>query len=169
MDCIYNGIDISEESINFAKKNYGSLTNVSFQVYEGKKIPFENNTFDLVFMSCVMHHIKSDDHKSIIEECKRVLKDNGLIIIFEHNPNNPLTLKAVNTCPFDKDAVLLKSKQLKNLFVSCGLKDVLVRYTIFIPRKGILEKLTFIEKFLYWLPIGGQYYIVGKKQSNKVI
>lgn len=164
-NCSYSGIDISGESVDIAKEQYCSLGNVTFEVYDGEHIPFEDDSFDMVFIACVMHHIKSDNHKNIISECRRVLKDQGSLVIFEHNPNNPVTMKAVNTCPFDKDAVLMKSKYLKNLMTECGLTDAKVRYTIFIPRKGILEKLVPIEKGLYWCPMGGQYYVTAKKQE----
>ena len=161
--CSYSGIDISEESVKIAKEKYNSVKNASFSVYDGEKIPFEENSFDLVFIACVMHHISTNYHANIINECKRVLKKNGKLIIFEHNPYNPLTLKAVNTCPFDKDAVLMKAKYLKKLCLSCGLSDISARYTIFFPRVGILEKMTPIEKHLFWFPIGGQYYVIAKK------
>ncbi len=161
----YTGIDISEESVDVAKKQYSSLGDVSFEVYDGEHIPFEDNSFDLVFIACVMHHIKSDNHKQIVSECRRVLKDQGSLVIFEHNPNNPVTMKAVNTCPFDKDAVLMKSKYLKRLMTDCGLAGAKVRYTIFIPRVGILEKLVPLERGLYWCPMGGQYYVTANKQE----
>ena len=42
-------------------------------------------------------------------ELKRVLRAGGACVIFEHNPLNPLTVQAVNTCPFDENAVLIKA------------------------------------------------------------
>ena len=164
-NCVYSGIDISQKSVDRAREQYGSIENVSFEVYDGEHIPFEDNSFDMVFIACVMHHIKSDHHPSIINECKRVLKNQGSVVVFEHNPNNPVTMRAVNTCTFYKDAVLMKSKYLKKLMASCGLSDVKVRYTIFMPRIKILELLVPLERILSWCPIGAQYYVIGKKNA----
>ena len=162
-ECDYYGIDISKESINIAKQRFSSQNNANFKTYNGEKIPFENDTFDVIFIACVMHHIDSSNHKKIMRECRRVLKKGGKLVIFEHNPYNPLTIKTVNDCPFDEDAVLMSSKYLKKLVAYIGFKRVKVKYTIFVPRIGLLEKLVFIEKYLYGLPIGGQYYICAEK------
>lgn len=161
--CIYSGIDISKKSIEIAQNRYNNINNADFINYDGETIPFDDCYFDVVFISCVMHHINSKKHKRIIKECRRVLKKGGLLIVFEHNPLNPLTVKTVNDCPFDADAVLMTSKYLKSLVKFIGFKSSVVRYTIFVPRKGIFEKLLGIEKYLYSIPVGGQYYIVSKK------
>lgn len=161
--CNYYGIDISKESINIAKQKYGSCKNVSFSTYNGRKIPYEDGCFDIVFIACVMHHINYRNHKKIIKECMRVLKSGGKLVIFEHNPYNPLTVKTVKDCPFDEDAVLMSSKYLKRLVKYIGFRKVNTRYTIFVPRIGMLERLAVFEKYLYKLPIGGQYYIIAEK------
>jgi len=98
-----------------------------------------------------------------MNECKRVLKENAQLIIFEHNPYNPVTMKLVNTCPFDVNAQLLTYPVSKELLNRTGFSIKKKRYTIFIPRKGFLEKLTGIEKLLTWLPMGGQYYVIAGK------
>ena len=43
------------------------------------KLPYKNNFFDVVIASDVLEHIKSD--KEALEECKRVLKRHGYLII----------------------------------------------------------------------------------------
>jgi predicted SAM-dependent methyltransferase len=44
-------------------------------------IPFENNTFDVVYHSHVLEHFNQSDGKKFIEECYRVLKPGGIIRI----------------------------------------------------------------------------------------
>lgn len=154
----YQGIDVSEESVKIARSNNDNAD--VFMAYDGKTIPFPDGTFDVVFIACVMHHILPENRANIISECRRVLKKGGKLIIFEHNPNNPVTMKLVNTCPFDDNAILLKCPECKSVVKAGGFENVKSRFTIFLPRKGIFNKLLGIEKALTWLPLGGQYYVV---------
>jgi ubiquinone/menaquinone biosynthesis C-methylase UbiE len=159
-DSNYNGIDISSESINVAKSK---LTNkFNFQTFDGINIPFENNTFDLIFTACVFHHIDFKLHQNILNEINRVLKPNGKFYIFEHNPWNPLTRYIVNTCPFDKDAILLNpiysKKILSKTFVSIN-----INYILFFPRNKFFNPFIKLEKYISKIPVGGQYFISCKK------
>ena len=164
----YSGIDISADSIEVAREKY--ITNAKanlpdFLTYDGVQIPFADATFDVVYLACVLHHVPVDMRADLISECKRVLKKTGNLIIFEHNPYNPVTLKMVNTCPFDADAVLLKEKELNRLCSNNRMHGK-IRYTIFVPRKGIFQKMVKLEKYLSWLPLGGRYYGVYEKMER---
>jgi len=53
--------------------------------------------------------------------------------VFEHNPWNLLTVKAVKNCPFDEDAVLLRSSELTKLMVYAGFQDVESKFIIAVP------------------------------------
>ena len=97
------GIDVSEESIKQAQKK--ELPNTTFSAFNGLKIPFNNEAFNIIFTSMVFHHIEHHLHADILLEIKRVLKQGGIFYNFEHNPNNPLTRKVVNECVFDKDGI----------------------------------------------------------------
>ncbi|MFM2283227.1 MAG: hypothetical protein RL222_731 [Bacteroidota bacterium] len=44
-------------------------------------IPFENETFDVVYHSHVLEHFSKNDGEKFIQECFRVLKPNGIIRI----------------------------------------------------------------------------------------
>ena len=46
-----------------------------------KGIPFEDNTFDLVYHSHVLEHFSKEDGETLISECFRVLKTNGVLRI----------------------------------------------------------------------------------------
>ena len=152
-----NAIDVSQESISTAKNK--SIPNCKFQVYDGLHIPFANENFDIVFMAGVLHHVSFELHNDLIKEVHRVLKSSARFYLFEHNPLNPLTKHLVNTCVFDKDAKLLKSNYAITLLKGNNFLTVQKKFIIFFPRKGILSKLIFLEKYLQWLPLGGQYFL----------
>ena len=147
------GIDISQESINYASK---TVSDVEFIKYDGKNIPFENE-FDIIYSSCVFHHIEKYQHKAFILQLKKALKSEGKLYIFEHNPINPITRKVVRECIFDNNTTLIPSKEFKKL------TDCKINYIFFVPRFKILSNLFFIEKYLIKLPIGAQYYCEIKK------
>ena len=152
------GIDISEGIIEKA-----ALTNpsVCYQVYDGKRIPFTEESMDIVFTVCVMHHISPSVWLDMIREFHRVLKKGGLLVIFEHNPFNPLTRRVVNNCKFDADAVLLTQYAVKNLINDIGLNLVEGSYILFFPFRGPVFSI--LDRILRWLPLGAQYYVVGRK------
>jgi ubiquinone/menaquinone biosynthesis C-methylase UbiE len=152
-----NGIDVSEQSISEA--NQKKIENTIFQSFNGVKIPFEDNQFDVIFTSMVFHHIEHNLHENILNEIRRVLKPGGRFYNFEHNPNNPLTRKVVNECPFDEDAVLLKPSYHKMITIKSGLNIKNINFTLFLPRHKLFKPFLGLEKFLTWCPIGAQYYI----------
>jgi ubiquinone/menaquinone biosynthesis C-methylase UbiE len=156
-----SGIDVSEKSIQEAKKR--ALSNTIFSIYNGTEVPAMDSSIDIVFVAGVLHHVEYIFHTAIIKEISRVLKKGGRLYIFEHNPLNPLTRYLVNTCVFDKDAQLLKSKYTSQLLQKNALEIKSKHFIIFFPRKGIFTKLVFLERYLRWLPLGGQYFIRATK------
>jgi ubiquinone/menaquinone biosynthesis C-methylase UbiE len=157
-----NGTDVSEKSIEEAASK--KLPNVSFSVYNGTRTSFADESFDIIFMAGVLHHVNYSLHHAIVKEIYRLLKKGGRSYIFEHNPLNPVTKHLVNTCVFDKDARLLKSKYATALLRNNKFFIENKKFIIFFPRKGILSKLIFLEKYLAWIPLGGQYFIRAVKQ-----
>ena len=82
-------------------------------------------------------------------------------MIYEHNPFNPMTLHAVNTCPFDENTVLLKRSQVINVLWEGGMEVVMQKDLVYFP--AFLKLLRPLEKYLTCLPLGAQSIVVGKK------
>ena len=79
IDIDYVGVDNSEKLIEMAKKEYPAG---KFQVADALKLPFADNYFDKVYSIAVFHHIPSKDfRRQFLQEAKRVLKPNGLLIL----------------------------------------------------------------------------------------
>jgi len=133
---------------------------VSYRIYDGLTLPFDNATFDLVFTICVVHHVPVEKRELFFSEMRRVTKPGGINIVFEHNPFNPLTQHVVNNCPFDKDAVLLKPSEVRSRLRKAGLEMAEQAYFLFFPWRGAFTKK--VENFLGWLPLGGQYFVVAR-------
>jgi len=155
------GIDVSEESIAVATSK--NISNARFQLFNGSRIPYADNNFDIVFIAAVLHHIHFSLHEKIIREAYRVLKPNGRLYLFEHNTLNPFTQYLVKTCDFDKDARLLNYSYSRKLLKNAFFTSIKIKFILFFPRKGVLSKLIPVENLLSWLPLGGQYFLRCKK------
>lgn len=80
LDNDYNiiGIDQSREMLAVAKEKYPKL---KVRIGEFLKIPYENNTFDVIVSTYAFHHLNEQEKIIAIEEMIRVLKDDGVIVI----------------------------------------------------------------------------------------
>ena len=72
----YFGIDIYDKAIEYAKKRY---PNIKFQVASVAKLPFKNNTFDLILFYETIEHVENP--RACLLEIKRVLKKDGTLIL----------------------------------------------------------------------------------------
>ena len=74
------GIDISEEMLNKARRKYPSIR---FSQGDAKNLPFQDNSFDSATCILATHHI--NDNKKLFQEIFRVLKK-GNFVIFTATP-----------------------------------------------------------------------------------
>jgi ubiquinone/menaquinone biosynthesis C-methylase UbiE len=78
-------IDISPELLAIAKNNV-SHANVAFIEENAYNMTFDDNRFDYVIGSSVLHHLNIE---KAISEIYRILKDGGIIAFTEPNMMNP--------------------------------------------------------------------------------
>lgn len=112
---------------------------------------------------CVFHHVPPKGWVELALEMMRVLRPDGLSLVIEHNPYNPVTRRIVNTCELDRDAILISPSNIRKLFCAAGGKDVLIRSTLSVPPKTAL--LRRIDRALGRMPFGAQYYLLAKKRA----
>jgi len=144
--------DPSIKSIEVAQKNYHY---VNFDISQGK--------FDLIFVAGVMHHIPRETLQMEISKIFGLLSEKGKLVIFEHNPFNPITRRLVSTCEFDVGSELISTQELINQFNKAGhpLEIAKKGYCLFFP--PALKALSFCERYMRKLPFGGQYFVQFKK------
>lgn len=151
-----SGSDISAGSLEIARKENPGI---EFFVEHTDTDPGER--YEVIFIAGVFHHIPVAQRSSVMNTLYRRLAPGGTIVIFEHNPFNPVTRKIVNDCPYDRDAVLLKPSELKSLLTRVGLLEHRSAYCLFVPPN--LSRLLPLEAKLGWLPLGGQYWVKAKR------
>jgi trans-aconitate methyltransferase len=171
------GCDVSPKSIEIAKKNYPYC---EFNVIKSINDLQIYSNIDCIFISTVLHHIPQDEHENWIKYLSNLLSKGekltggGYIVIFEHNMKNPITKSIVKKSEGDKNATMLNPKYCKQLlqnnFYNIKIKDkeimlkknnLKLRYTYFFPWRNIF--FIFIERCLFWLPFGAQYYVFAIK------
>ena len=131
----------------------------------GEALPFAEESFDFVTIVCVYHHIEPTERPAITRELFRVLKPGGNVFVFEHNPWNPATQWIVARCPIDVNAKLVTSLALASLLGQANFEEVGTKFILFFPPR--LKALWTAEKYLSWLPLGGQYVTYARKPSEK--
>lgn len=97
------GIDVIEDQN--LDKQVMNHSRFQFSTYNGKNIPAEDNQFDYVIASAVMHHTPSPEY--FLVEIKRVLKPGGAFILVEemyHNMADKIYISA-------EDLILNKLKK----------------------------------------------------------
>jgi ubiquinone/menaquinone biosynthesis C-methylase UbiE len=149
--------DVSSRSMEIARQRFpgpGSYLLID------RKIPLADRSQDIVFSACVFHHIPHEEHVHWLAELLRVTRPGGVLAIYEHNPLNPLTVRAVNTCPLDVNAKLITARTMCRRARNSGWSQARSEFKVFFPSS--LEFLRPMEQHMGWLPLGGQYRIIAR-------
>jgi SAM-dependent methyltransferase len=147
------GVDLSGKSLEVARVRNPQI---AYHHLADNNLPFANGSFDVVFAICVWHHVPPNQWTAFISELSRVIVPNGLLLIYEHNPWNPLTRLVVSRCSFDEDAVLVSAYQAARKVREAGFGKINTDYLLFLPFKsGIIQRLE--AAIFRKIPLGGQY------------
>ena len=152
--------DVSSRSIEIAQSRFPGEENY---VLIDQNIPLPTASQDVVFSACVFHHIPHEMHLHWLAELHRITKPGGVLAIYEHNPLNPLTVRAVNTCPLDVNAKLIRGGTMKKRAIAAGWGDAKVDYKLFFP--AALSALRPMERHLEWLCLGAQYRMLARRST----
>lgn len=117
--------------------------------------------FGTVVLSGVLHHVAPSARVALLSTVGQLLAPGGKVVVFEHNPLNPLTLKAVKDCAFDDDAVLLFPWEAKRVLRQAGFDRVDLDYIVFFPRA--LSFLRRLEPSLRRVVVGAQQMLVARR------
>ena len=125
---IVSGVDLSSSAIALARQNFAQqgLT-ADLREADGEKLPFADDSFDLVFAHGVVQYTASD--RALVNECRRVLKPGGAAVFQVYNRVSWLNgLSKVMKVPLEhEDAPVLKrysAGEFRALLT--GFRDVLI-------------------------------------------
>ena len=152
-----HGVDVSQDMVAAAAAN---APRGRFQVADGTRLPFVDGTFDLTFTVCALHHVEPPERLSYIRELARVTRTGGLVVVFEHNPVNPLTRLVVRRCAFDEGVELVGRRSLRRLVQETGLTVEETRYILLFP--WTRAPFSQLERWLAPVPAGAQYFVAAR-------
>lgn len=113
----YYGADTSMEMMNVLKSKVDDLNvKVSLNECDAREMPFDDNTFDVVFSYHLLWHLPKDDQERVISEMFRVVKEGGVVIFDIINKNFILSSK-------DKEGLYKMSK--KEIMDLIGYRHIL--------------------------------------------
>jgi len=146
--------DVSPESLKMSADLHGG-PEVRVLIGADGHVPLPDGGHDIVFAACVFHHLDPAAHDATLRELRRVVRPGGRLMIFEHNPLNPLTVRAVRDCPFDENAILIRAGEMRGRVTQAGWRGAMIDYHVFFP--AALARLRALEPGLRWCPLGAQY------------
>jgi ubiquinone/menaquinone biosynthesis C-methylase UbiE len=158
------GFDVSAESVCVAEGLSREVSHrIHFRSAADNRLPFADASFDAAFTACVFHHIDDGERVHWAGELRRVLSPGAPLFLFEHNPFNPLTVRVVRNVPFDEGVVLLRPAYARAMLERAGFVTTAPWFYFFFP--AFLRMLRRLERHLRWLPLGGQYFVIGRSVS----
>ena len=155
--------DTSARSLEIAEQRYPGAAN-RLLVAPRAPLDLPDDSVDLCFSACVFHHIDHAEHFFWLGELLRVTRPGGALVIFEHNPFNPLTRHAVRTCPLDENARLVRPRALARSVGHAGWTNPHIAFRLFFP--GFLGWLRPLEARLSRVPVGAQYSLHAVKDGG---
>ena len=87
------GVDYDASTVDSNKSRYNNIFNLKFIQGAVPPLPFADNSFEVITLFQFIEHVR--ERKKLLEECKRVLMKDGMIVI-----TTPNALKSFARNPF---------------------------------------------------------------------
>lgn len=160
------GVDMSEESVDAVNKKYFGRRNWGgAKVFDGNRLPYEDNMFDLITCTEVIEHILPKHMELFLSELKRILKPGGRLLLTTPN-NEDFSVNSI-CCP-ECNTIFHKHGHC-NKFAATDLKELMENHAY----RTIMCNATDFWKFqnngkikLIDLSIRKGYRIIIRKAKN---
>jgi len=167
-------LDISDESIEFAKKTYNSNSNLNFETANAVQYDFKETKFDTIILPDVIEHIPLEQHAQLFEKLSQMLKKEGFIFIHIPNPyylewcheNAPETLQIIDQPIYTEELIkniapfglhIFKVETYSIWRKDCDYQYIILKKNNFQDFSQIIEeKVTLVDKIKYKLNAKGK-------------
>lgn len=122
------GCDLSTEALEMALQNTG-LWESDFKIADLDKLPYENDSFDVIICSAVLHFARSKQHfMAMVSELHRTLKPGGYLFVRMTSsfglPQNYISQGNDNYLLADGSTRFLLTEELFNQMKELGFRQV---------------------------------------------
>lgn len=83
-ECNLYGIDLSPSMLEIARARLGDSARL--ELGDGTGMPYEDHKFDLILSMLSLHEMAGQTRSGVLSEMKRVLKDDGRILLIDFHP-----------------------------------------------------------------------------------
>jgi len=139
----YTGVDLSQEAIRLAQTRFPDSVWIHADACQ---LPFEEDRFDVVAFSSVLHHIPN--FQQAVEEAVRVLRPDGWVFAFDPNVLHPaMALFRHPSSPFYSSKGVspnerpLSAWSLYEAFQLAGLREIRQRGQSDIPYRAVPSRV----------------------------
>lgn len=124
------GIDISNESVSYAKKN-ALEENIDMELFQCKNIYEINKKYNAVICSEVLEHLNDSELEGFCTQLCDIVQSGGLLLITVPNGRGSYEKGVISWSKFQKVINSKFVKKMKNVYYkSCGVKEVPLPMTV---------------------------------------
>ena len=142
LDFNVSGVDYSTKCLNICRENCPNLNLIQSDI---RKFNIENDKYDLILSTYVLHFLHKDDSYNIINSIKENLKINGLVYIGVFSKEDPKFNKHLNSSDMELlDNNIFRNK-LNDTYISFFTKDEILKLfkdfkTLYVSQEYSLEQ-----------------------------
>lgn len=105
-------------------KELSKKYNIKFSHYDGLKIPFKDNSFDVISAYAVLEHVPVKDLDFVVKELYRVLKKDGHLFVFKCPRTFAATEHIAKFLGLGHHFLLYSDDQIRNIVKKGGFKCI---------------------------------------------
>ncbi len=143
--CDVFGIDMSAAMLKVARTKLGDVADL--KLCDASKTTFSENTFDLITSFTVLHEMAPQVRINVLNEAKRILKNDGRILLIDFHPGPVKNIKGLISRSIITIAEIVAGgehyKNYRNFMQSGGLPNLINSNGLVIEEYRIVSGDTF--------------------------
>jgi len=143
--CHLYGLDLSPSMLAVAQSRLGETAQLDLG--DATDMPYKDAMFDLVISMLSLHEMSQDTRSAVLNEMKRVLKNDGRILLIDYHagPYQPLQGWISKTIIFTSELTAGREhfKNYRHFMATKGLLSLISQHDMHIKKESILAGGTF--------------------------
>ncbi len=139
--CQIWGIDMSPAMMDVARQKLGDTAEL--HLGDATNMPFDDDSFDLITSTLVIHEMDPPIRDGVLQEMKRVMKENGRILLIDFHPGQLRLPKGLFTKLFITLSEFLAGRQhfrnYRHFMAHKGLPQLVSQHNLSIKQQKIVS------------------------------